>query len=310
MTLDWRTYRDRDLPGIAALLAEALPYDRPSAAYVRYLLADDPGFRPDLTWVAADGESLAGFVAAALPDERLQCPGGLKLFAVSPEHRRMGVATRLFGLAEGALRAQGVSECVAVNCGNHRLSLGVDVRYTAAVCLLLARGYAQTGTTQDMTVDLSAASGAELSTEADETRLRASGIAVRRAKPDERPWVCAGVARTMVAPTPRRRWAYLAEQAFRRDPPTIEIAEDTRTGGFVGFAAYDAARWQALGPMGVAPAAQRLGLGSVLLRRCLRDMRADGYRRGEIFSVGPIPFYAKSVGASITRVFYRYAKSL
>ena len=42
----------------------------------------------------------------------------------------------------------------------------------------------------------------------------------------------------------------------------------------------------------------------------VRDMQADGYPRGEIFSVGPIPFYAKTVGARISRVYYRYAKQL
>jgi GNAT superfamily N-acetyltransferase len=133
---------------------------------------------------------------------------------------------------------------------------------------------------------------------------------VRRARPDERRWVCDGVERAMVAPTPGRRWAYLAGLAFRRDPPTIEVAQDTSTGSFLGFAAYDTARWGALGPMGVAPDARHAGLGSVLLKRCLRDMQADGYPRGEIFSVGPIPFYAKTIGARISRVYYRYAKQL
>ena len=308
--MDWRTFRDADLPAIAALLADTLTHDRPDAAYVRYLLLDDPGFAPDLIWIAADGDAVAGFVAGALPDERLQCPSGIKLFAVSPAYQRRGIATRLFDRAEDALRARGVTQCVAVNCGNNRLSLGLDVRYTAALCLLLARGYQQTGTTQDMSVDFAGSAAPDLDAAADEARLRAQGIAVRRAHSNERQWVCDGVERSMEPPTPGRRWAYLAAQAFRHDPPTIEVAADARTGDFLGFAAYDAARPGALGPMGVAPAARHAGLGSVLLKRCLRDMRTDGYPRGEIFSVGPIPFYAKTVGARISRVFYRYAKQL
>ena len=308
MTVKLRTFRDADLPGIAALLAEALPYDRPSAAYVRYLLLEDPGFDPQLIWVAQDGEQLAGVVVAALADEHRQGPGGIKLFAVSPPYHRRGIASHLFDLAEDALRARGVSQCVAVNCGNNRLSLGLDVRYTAALCLLLRRGYELTGPTQDMAVDLVGRSAPDLST--DEAQLGAHGVAVRRARPDEQRWVCDGVERVMVAPTPGRRWAYLAAQAFRHDPPTIEVAEDVRSGAFLGFAAYDAARWGALGPMGVASDVRRAGLGSVLLKRCLRDMQADGYQQGEIFSVGPIPFYAKTIGARISRVFYRYTKQL
>lgn len=308
--MDWRIFRHTDLPAIAALLADGLTYDQPSVSHVQYLLLEDPGFDPQLIWVADDAGQIAGVVAGALPDDDRQSPGGIKLCAVAPAYRRQRIATHLFDLAEDALRARGVTQCVAINCGNHRLSLGLDVRYTAALCLLLGRGYRQTGTTQDMAVDLVGPAAPDLSTEADETRLQARGVTVRRARLDDRRWVCDGVAGAMVEPTPGRRWSYLAEQAFRGDPPTIEVAEDAHTGAFLGFAAYDAARWGALGPMGVMPGVQRSGLGGVLLRRCLRDMRTDGYRRGEIFSVGPIPFYAKCVGADISRVFYRYTKQL
>jgi ribosomal protein S18 acetylase RimI-like enzyme len=311
--MDWRTFRDDDLPEIAALLAQTLTYDRPTAASVRYLLLEDPGFDPHLIWIATDpghGRRVVGFAAGALPDERLQCPGGVKLFAVAPEYRRQGVASRLFDLVENTLRQRGVTECVAVNCGHHRLSLGLDVRYTAALCFLLSRGYEQTGTTQDMEVDLVGPEAPDLSTEAGEARLREQGIAVRRATAADRDWVTQGVEREMAPPVPSRRWAYLADQAFRSCPPTIEVAEDTRTGAFLGFAAYNAARWGVLGPMGVAPQARHKGLGSVLLKRCLRDMQADGFTRGEIFSVGPILFYGRTIGARISRVYYRYAKRL
>jgi mycothiol synthase len=308
--MDWRTYHPTDLPGVAALFAAALEFDRPSPEYVRYLLHDDPGFDPELIWIAAEGGRVAGCVVAALPDERRQCPGGIKLFAVAPTYRRRGIARRLFDTAEAGLRARGVTECVAVNCGQHRLTLGLDVRHTAALCLLLERGYVQTGTTQDMSVDLAGPDVPDLSTEAAKAELRERGVAVRRALAADRRWVSDGVAATMASPVPSRRWAYLAEQAYRHDPPTLEVAQDARSGAFLGFAAYDAARWGALGPMGVAPAAQRAGLGGVLLKRCLRDMQTAGYSRGEIFSVGPIPFYAKTVGARISRVYYRYAKRL
>src|SRR5262245_18352134 len=133
-----------------------------------------------------------------------------------------------------------------------------------------------------MEVDLVGSPTPDLTTEHHEVRLREQAIAVRRARPDEQQWVCDGVERVIVAPTPNRRWAYLAAQAFRHDPPTIEVAEAIGSGDFLGFAAYYAARWGALGPMGVAPGARGAGLGGVLLKRCLRDMQAAGYQRGEI----------------------------
>jgi len=83
------------------------------------------------------------------------------------------------------------------------------------------------------------------------------------------------------------------------------VAEDTRTHTFLGVAAYNTVRRRALGPMGVLPQAHGTGLGTILLKRCLRDLRSDGYLTEEIFSVGPIPFYARTVNA---RIFYQYAK--
>lgn len=308
--MEVRTFEDEDLEAVVSLLAAALEHDRPPPAYVRYLLRDDPAFDPSLVFVALDDGRAVGVVAGVPPDDPRQAPGGIKLFAVAPAHRRRGIASRLFDHAEAALRSRGVTRCVAVNCGNNRLSLGLDVQYTAALCLLWQRGYERAGTTQDMVVDLHGPGAPDLDTTADETRLLAQGIGFRRPMPGDWRWLLEGVEREMASTTPSRRWAYLAGQAFRRDPPTIEVAEERPTGAFLGFAAYDAGRWGALGPMGVAERVRRRGVGAVLLKRCLRDLRADGYLAGGIFAVGPIPFYAKTIGARISRVFYQYAKPL
>jgi GNAT superfamily N-acetyltransferase len=320
--MEWRHLRDDDLEDVARLLRRALPYDPLTDAEVRFLLSGDPGYDPALAWVAVAGEAagaagggsrgrrVVGLAAGASPDEVLQAPAGIKLFAVAPEYRRRGVATRLLDLVEEALRARGVTRCAAVNCGTNRLALGLDVRYTAALCLLWQRGYERTGTTQDMIVDLAGPDAPSLDTTADEARLEAAGVVFRRAGAADRVWVEAGVARELATSVPGRRWAYLAGLAFRSDPPAIEVAADRETGAWLGFAAYDVARLGSLGPMGVAPGSRARGAGAVLLKRCLRDLRDAGYPRAEIFAVGPIPFYAKTVGARFGRIYYQYTRTL
>jgi hypothetical protein len=146
---------------------------------------------------------------------------------------------------------------------NHRLSLGLDVRYTAALCLLLGRGYQLVGPTQDMLVPFTGPDVPDLETAPDEARLRERGIVFRRATADDEEWVAEGVARELEASTPSRRWAYLTRQALRWQPPAIEIAEDVGRRAFLGFAAYDAGRWGMLGPMGVCPTAREHGVGTV-----------------------------------------------
>ena len=83
-----------------------------------------------------------------------------------------------------------------------------------------------------------------------------------------------------------------------------------RGGEIVGFAAYGSSRPSWFGPMGTVPAAAGLGIGRVLLRRCLRDQYAAGVRRAQIGWVGPEPFYADAVGARIERVFLQFGRSL
>jgi len=53
-----------------------------------------------------------------------------------------------------------------------------------------------------------------------------------------------------------------------------------------------------------------LGIGSVLLKRCLQDWERAGVSRCEIVWAGPISFYARSVGATLGRAFWAFRKSL
>lgn len=62
--------------------------------------------------------------------------------------------------------------------------------------------------------------------------------------------------------------------------------------------------------MGTAASARGLGIGRVLLRRCLRDMREAGARSGEISWVGPKGFYSDAAGAVTRRVFWLYPRDL
>jgi GNAT superfamily N-acetyltransferase len=62
--------------------------------------------------------------------------------------------------------------------------------------------------------------------------------------------------------------------------------------------------------MGTAESARGLGIGAVLLRRCLRDLRSTGARSAEIGWVGPKRFYSLAVGAAVGRVFWQYGRDL
>ena len=306
-----RAYEERDRGPVVRLLAGCLPYDRMDDLVFADRILRDPDFDPALNLVAAADGEVVGFVAGASANEQLQCPAGVKLFAVAPEWRQWGIGTRLFDELEGRLRDTGAGHAVAMAAGNNRLTQGLDVRYTAALCFLEARGYERTGVTQDMVVDLERT---DLGTATAEAAAAAAGIRFRRATAADRDWLHEGVARELAYPAPGshlgRRWAYLATLGLGGPPAAVQVAEEAASGAFLGFGATHVARWGVLGPMGVAERARGRGVGAVLLKRCLRDLRGDGFERGEIYSVGPIAFYAKTVQATVSRVLYQFAKRL
>ena len=64
------------------------------------------------------------------------------------------------------------------------------------------------------------------------------------------------------------------------------------------------------GPMGTHPDLRGMGIGEILLKRCLQDMKEEGLEYSTIPWVAPIAFYSHYCYAMIERVFWRFEKSL
>jgi GNAT superfamily N-acetyltransferase len=144
----------------------------------------------------------------------------------------------------------------------------------------------------------------QLDTRADEVRLRNLGYTLRRAQPaDQEEAVALGYA------TGGAWWQSEVADAFSYDPIRLHVAAGP-SGALVAYAAQDVIGPALFGPTATDPAHQRLGIGTVLLRRCLADVLAQGYPRALISGAGPITFYTQAVGARVCRVFWPFKKSL
>lgn len=302
-----------------------LPEDAAEAeAIVTRLLAGLNGGRPDgdgsdddgsnrgrrtvgfLAWPAKGGQGEDGPLGVVLgsldaEDRKL---GHLDLIAVRPEVRRKGVGRALTGAAENALAEMGGQAVALAGNPPYYAWPGIDVRYTPAVCMALALGYELDTTAWNMTADLAEGSPAVRDTGPAEARLASAGVLVRRAVGADRAALTAFARDNFESPS----WA--GEVADSLDRPGAGCHIALRDGELLGFAAYGSSRPSWFGPMGTAPAAQGLGIGAVLLRRCLIDQRADGHRSAQIGWVGPVPFYSAVAGARIERVFFLYRKVL
>jgi mycothiol synthase len=300
---------DDDLPAVIALCRNALdlPEDAAEAAEIVHRLRDTTG---------TDGWSptprrLTGFLALAAADRvigvvlgsvshRDPSIGHIDLLAVDPGERRRGVGRALVSRVEGALAGLGAGDVVVAGNAPYYAWPGIDVRYTPAVCAAMAMGFAQDQPAWNMTADLAS----PFDIEADEKRLAEAGVVVRRAQPaDIEPLVEFALANWGTG------WAGEISHSIGRERAGCHLALEA-DGTLLGFAAYGSSRPSWFGPMGTTPAARGRGIGSLLLRRCLADQRAEGYERAQIGWVGPMPFYSSAVGARVERVFFLYRKQL
>jgi mycothiol synthase len=225
--------------------------------------------------------------------------GHVDLIAVQPGQRRRGIGRALLARVEAALAGHGVDEVVIAGNAPFYAWPGIDVRYTPAICAAMALGFEQDQTAWNMTAvvadeDLAGA----------EEKLAASGVSVRRAVLEDVPALVDFSLAHFGSP-----WAGEISHSVGRDRAGCHLAFD-EAGRILGFAAYGSSRPSWFGPMGTAPAGRGLGIGGVLLRRCLQDQKANGYGTVQIGWVGPVPFYCGQVGARVERVFFLYRKQL
>jgi GNAT superfamily N-acetyltransferase len=119
---------------------------------------------------------------------------------------------------------------------------------------------------------------------------RKAGREIRQALPLEKHIVVEWVKNTFDV-----YWANECDVAFARQPVSCFITIEN--GQLLGFACYDATYKNFFGPIGVSEQCRGQGIGKALLLACLHAMKAEGYAYAIIGGVGPVEFYAKTVGA-------------
>jgi GNAT superfamily N-acetyltransferase len=278
-----------DAAVIGEVAGAALVLDAAEAPRLVARLSDPP---PDRRWTALVTGDLDAVLFASM-STRDGSVGHIDLLAVDPAAQGRGRGRALVTAAEEWLRAQGAAEARIAGNPPCYAWPGIDVRSTAAACLAESRGYERYNVAWNMTADLSA----DLSTEADLLRLADRGVTVRAAGPGDRAAVLDFIREQW-----NENWAWEAEQASG-------CHYASRDGEILGFAAWGA-RPAWFGPMGTAPAARGLGVGRVLLRRCLAEQRDAGQASAQISWVGPLGFYSRAVGAHAERVFWLYRRDL
>ncbi len=305
------------------LFSAALRFERFSPELLHEKLFENPrpGVDEYTVYGAFDGDDLIGAMqSVARPRDGRAWLG---LFAVAERHRRHGVATQLFEAVTAAWRAANIREAEALAIPGNYFVPGLDPRYTPALCLLERFGFSRFKDCVNLIADLGRAAWKAAAPDADrmsavrpgprdpfattddEQKLAEQGVTIRRATADTDPLLDAFFTEHFGAD-----WRLEVERARRISPPGVHLA--LADGRVIAFAAHSAMNreWGWFGPMGTAPQAEGRGIGRVLLRRCLADLREAGHATAIIPWVGPIGFYARHVPCRVHRVYWRYKLEL
>jgi ribosomal protein S18 acetylase RimI-like enzyme len=287
----------KDLKALASLAQASVPdFGFLDGQVLEEQSLGDPGYDGSFFLQAVEAKKPVGFILGVTRREGEGRKGYLKFFCVHPKFRGRRFGNDLFSELERRFLKREVREVHAGLCPFPYFWSGVDSRDTATVCFLLSRGYERRGDVVDMSAELSKLSF-DLSPE---DQSLAKEFRVRRAKPEDWdksfgllrgafPWWQAEIRSGL-----EKGWVFTAE----------------REGQAVAFAAAGACFPGALGPLGTLEAERKQGLGRILMLKCLEQLKKQGQRRVTIPWVGPIPFYARFAGASISRVGWHFVKRL
>ncbi len=288
-----------DIAKMAAFLDRNLDFDKVDAALLKEKLFDDPMADPDLCLTAFAGEEVVGFLYGVRRSIRGQEFGYIKLMAVEKSQRRRKIGSMLYEEAEKLLLKNGATHIRWYDVPLNYLMPGIDPRYTPAYCFALKHGFKQFGESINMICDLE---DKDFVTQSEEKVLADKGVEVRRAEVADRPAI------SELLDTEWALWNNEVNMAMKDDPPSVHIA--LKNGKVLAFSVHNGNNkgtgW--FGPMGTHSDLRGLGIGTILLKRCLKDMQAQGHKKAIIPWVAPVAFYSHYVDARVERVFWRMEK--
>ena len=296
-----RQLRDQDIEELLALWNRNMPFDQLTPELLEEKVWDDKDYNPGTALVVEHENTLIAFAMGLNRTGMPEPMSYIKLMVVDEKYQYRGIGTRLLREVEAQLKAGGAERIRLGESAPNYLMPGLDPRYTRALVFFEKHGYRRFGETWNMEADLSKQ---DFDTSQEEKRLAERGIEIRRAIMGD--FEDLEVLLQQHWPS----WIPEVQRSLLNYPISLHIA--TLDGKIIAFSAYDCNNFNTgwFGPMGTDLQYRGLGIGGILCRRCLADIKAQGHRFATIPWVGPIAFYLRCAGAEISRVFYRLEKTL
>ncbi len=269
----------------------------------------DPNFRRKDILVAYENDELVGVLIGGIrrsapPDmvSEHRSVGWVKAVAVRPGPHRAEILGSLLREFEGLMKEEDKNRLRACDFASWHFFPGIEVHHDFYIEELMRHGFSKVGECVDYEVDLLRFYVPQRIKRLEE-RLMKEGLSFKRASRGDEGRVAEWVKRKFSS-----FWAYEAKLSFSFKKPKIWVAE--KDGRILGFSVYGALEPNWFGPIGVDPEARARGIGSVLLFKCLQDMRLEGTRIAVIPWTSHLFFYTQVPGISAVKHYWIMEKKL
>ena len=273
-----RPYQGGDESQLLAVWNASMTADNIDAAIFRTKVLLDPNFQTANLPVAVEDERVVGFVLLLTRQVPLFLQGlepeqaWITAFGVLPEYQRRGIATALFRYADQRLKAQGRKMVSISPYVPNYFTPGVDLKaYPGAIEFLTKIGFKTVDHAISMGVDLSGFQIPDELQALERRREQEDGLTIRPVTSADLPELMPFIIRHFGWDWFRFAQEYLLDLFGGRDPQAICLLVARQHGEIVGYCQQ---RLQRFGPFGVDPAKRNLGIGRLLLFRCLATMSA------------------------------------
>jgi GNAT superfamily N-acetyltransferase len=301
--MEIRLFEDKDLRPVLDLYNQNSEFDQLTEQLLKEKLYGDPAFQRESTHVTEENNKIVGFMQGVQREIRGEKFGFIKLMVVNQNHRRQGIARGMYQKLEDYFKENNVKKVRIYDVTGNYWMPGIDPRYTAALCFAWHMGFERFVDTCNLRVDLQ---NQDWSSKIKDTRLKIKGkeIVIKRAERSDKEALLRFIEKEFTI------WRTEVETAFKSNPIAIHIAVvDAEVKAFSAHNSNNIGTgW--FGPMGTDPELRGAGIGEILLKRCLQDMKEMGLKYSIIPWVGPIGFYAHHANAAVDRVFWRFEKIL
>jgi mycothiol synthase len=276
--MEIRPYRGQDEADLLAVWHAAMTHDQLSDNLFRTKVLLDPNFQAETLPIAVVDGRVAGFALALTRQVPLFLQGlepekaWVTAFGVHPDYRRRGIGAALFQYLFDRLRSEGRKTLDISPYVPNYFVPGVDVNaYPETITFLEDRlGFETLYQAISMGADLTGFQIPPEVVELEERREREDGVTIRQVTPADLPDLMPFIVEHFGWDWYRHAQDYLLEY-FGDTPHHICFLVARQHGEVIGFCQQ---RRERFGPFGVKPDRRNLGVGRLLLFRCLATMSA------------------------------------